>query len=71
MVMSNWIWWAIPEKYIRRYLIFLWLILFIIPGYGFGIQYTKLGLIVNWLWYDIVFYGWAKTKEQIEKDLDK
>ena len=42
-----------------------------IPGYGFGIQYTKLGLIVNWLWYDIVFYGWAKTKEQIEKDLDK
>ena len=71
MVMSNCIWWAIPEKYIRRYLIFLWLVLFIIPGYGFGIQYTKLGLIVNWLWYDIVFYGWAKTKEQIEKDLDK
>ncbi len=71
MVMSNWIWWAIPEKYIRKYLIFLWLVLFIIPGYGFGIQYTKLGLIVNWLWYDIVFYGWEKTKEQIEKDLDK
>jgi len=27
-----------------------------------------LGLVVNYLWFDIVFYGWVKFKEKLEGD---
>jgi hypothetical protein len=66
----NWFWFAIPEKYIRRYVIYLALILFIIPYWVFGFYYTRLGIIVNLIWFDIIFYGWVKVREQLERDLD-
>ena len=67
-MISNWLFWAIPEKYIMKYLVTLWLALFIIPQYFFGLYYTKLGFIVNFFWYDLIFYGWVKFKEAMEKD---
>ena len=66
----NWLWFAIPEKYIQRYIIYLALILFIIPYWIFGFYYTRLGIIVNLIWFDIIFYGWVKVREQLERDLD-
>ena len=65
-MITNWVFWAIPPQYVKRYLITLWLLLFILPGYFFGLQLTKLGIIVNVLWYDIIFYGWVKFKEKLE-----
>ena len=64
--MMNWIFWAIPEQYIRRYFLYLALILFFIPNYIFGIYYTVLGFVVNYLWFDLVFYGWVKFKDKLE-----
>jgi hypothetical protein len=40
----------------------------ILPGYVLGLQFTKLGFIINLLWFDLVFYGWVKVKQQIEGD---
>tara|TARA_B100000214_G_scaffold321199_1_gene256671 strand:- start:35 stop:154 length:120 start_codon:yes stop_codon:yes gene_type:complete len=37
-----------------------------VPGFFFGLQLTKLGIVVNILWYDIIFYGWVKVKEKLE-----
>jgi|TARA_X000001388_G_C2165085_1_gene97662 hypothetical protein len=64
--MLNWIFWAIPREYIRRYLITLWLVLFFMPALFLGVRLTMLGLLVNFLWFDIVFYGWVKFKEKLE-----
>ncbi len=66
--MINWIFWAIPHQYIRTYFISLWLVLFFLPGVLLGVRLTMLGLLVNFLWYDIVFYGWVKFKEKLEGD---
>ena len=49
----------------------LTLILFILPFYFFGFYYTTLGFLINFLWYDIVFYGWVKVRESIERDLEE
>ena len=66
--MLNWIFWAIPREYIRRYFITLWLVLFFMPALFLGVRLTMFGLLVNFLWYDIVFYGWVKFKERLEGD---
>ena len=66
--MLNWIFWAVPPEHVRRYLITMWLALFIIPGYIFGLHLTKLGFIINLLWYDLVFYGWVRFKQMMEGD---
>ena len=66
--MLNWIFWAIPTQYVRTYVITLWLVLFFLPGVLLGVRLTMLGLLVNFLWYDIVFYGWVKFKQKLEGD---
>jgi hypothetical protein len=66
--MLNWFFWAVPQEYVRRYIITMWLVMFIIPTYVFGLQFTKLGFIINLLWYDMIFYGWVRVKQIIEGD---
>lgn len=67
--MSNtWLWWAVPQAHIRRYIIMMMLVMFIIPNYIFGIQFTKLGFLLNLIWYDIIFYSWYRMKNLFEGD---
>ena len=66
--MLNWIFWAIPREYVRRYFITLWLVMFIIPNYIFGLYFTKIGFIINLLWYDMIFYGWVRVKQTLGGD---
>ena len=65
-MIMNWIFWAIPPEYVRRYFITLWLVLFFLPGVFLGVRLTILGLFINFLWYDIIFYGWVRFKERME-----
>ena len=71
MILWHWFWWTIPIKYIKTYFIMLSLIMFILPFYFFGFYYTTLGFLINFVWYDIVFYGWVKVRESIERDLEE
>tara|TARA_X000000950_G_scaffold287792_2_gene401678 strand:+ start:170 stop:373 length:204 start_codon:yes stop_codon:yes gene_type:complete len=63
----NWIYWTVPKKYVRRYLVMLALVLVIIPQFIFGIMYTTLGFLVNLIWFDMIFYGWVRFREQLER----
>ena len=67
-MISNWLFWAIPRNYVRRYLFMFWLVMFFLPGYFLGLQFTKLGFIINWIWFDLVFYGWVRAKQMIGDD---
>ena len=64
----NWLFWAIPPNYIRRYIFLLWLVMFFMPGFIFGLQLTKLGFIINWIWFDLIFYGWVRARQTIGDD---
>ena len=70
-MIRNWLYWAVPEKYAMKYIVILWLALFLIPYYIFGLYYTKLGIILNLIWYDLIFYGWVKAKQRVEGDDDE
>ena len=52
----------------RRYIVTMILVMFIIPNYLFGIQFTKLGFLLNLIWYDIIFYSWYRLKNLFEGD---
>ena len=66
--MLNWLFWAIPRQYIRPYIFALWLVMFFLPAYIMGLQLTKLGFIINWIWFDVVFYGWVRAKQMLGDD---
>ena len=38
----------------------------VVGGVFLGVRLTILGLFINFLWYDIIFYGWLKFKERME-----
>ena len=67
--MTRWIFWAVPEPMAKRYAIGLILLIYIFPSL-FGVYYTKIGAIINILWYDIIFYVFSRAKEN-RKDKDE
>ena len=66
----NWIYWTVPQKHFKRYLITLILVMFILPQYVFGVMYTMLGFLINLIWFDLIFYGWVKVRDEMER-MDK
>ena len=67
----NWVYWYVPDSYVKRYIIMMILIMFVIPNALFGVYYTMIGFLVNLIWYDLIFYMWMKAKEKLgENDGD-
>jgi len=66
--MLNWLFWQVPADYIGRYAVTLWLVMFVIPQFLFGIKFTIMGFLLNLIWYDVIFYGWYRVKQQLEGD---
>jgi hypothetical protein len=60
----NWIFWNVPALYVKRYIFWLFIMLFGFP-YLFGFYYTQLGVVINILWYDIIFYVFVRIREGI------
>ena len=67
-MISNWLFWAIPKQYAMKYMVTLWFVMFIIPTFVFGMQFTRLGFVMNLIWYDIIWYGWIKSKEAAKRN---
>jgi|TARA_A100001011_G_scaffold181232_1_gene190121 hypothetical protein len=65
--MTRWIFWAVPEPMAKRYAIGLILLIYVFPSL-FGVYYTKLGAVMNILWYDIIFYVFSRAKENRKDD---
>jgi len=62
--MNNWLYWSIPERFVRQYLWIMFLVMIFIPKYLFGITYTTMGFLLNLIWFDVIFYHWAKNRER-------
>jgi hypothetical protein len=42
-------------------------LLYVLPTL-FGFYYTKLGVVINIIWYDVIFYVFARIREKMEDD---
>ena len=65
--MLRWIFCAVPEKFVKRYALGLILLIYVLP-YLFGFYYTKLGIVINIIWYDVIFYVFARIRENMEEE---
>jgi len=66
-MIMNWLFWAVPDQFVKRYAIGLLLLLYVLPTL-FGFYYTKLGVVINIIWYDVIFYVFARIRETMEDD---
>ena len=41
--------------------------MWVLPRYFFGLQFTTFGWLINFLWFDFVFFIWYKMKTAIDK----
>jgi hypothetical protein len=67
MTQTSWTTWAVPAEYVQTYLFVMFMSMYILPKYIFGLSFTTLGWLINLLWFDFVFYIWYKMKITIEK----
>ena len=49
----TWLFWQVPESKVKHYIIMMLLILFLLPAL-FGIRYTSMGYVFNFLWADFI-----------------
>jgi len=64
---ARWITWAVPTNLAKTYVLTMFLAMWVLPRYFFGLQFTTLGWFINLLWFDFVFFMWYKMKITIEK----
>ena len=66
--MLNWVFYTIPPNRRIHYGICLWLVMWIIPEYVLGIQFTTIMLFVNFITYDILYFQMLKVEAQLKDD---
>jgi hypothetical protein len=66
---NNWLYWSVPAEKARHYIIVMILMMYFVPKYLFGIRFTTLGYLMNFLLYDAVYYFMYQV-EQVMKGKD-
>lgn len=67
---NNWLYWSVPAEKARHYVIVMTLMMYFVPEYLFGIRFTTLGYLMNFLLYDAVYYFVYQVEQAIKKNLD-
>ena len=68
--MINWIFYSVPEYKKTHYVFIMFIMMVIVPKYLFGIRFTSLGYLMNFLLYDAVYYFVYQVEQAIKKNLD-
>jgi|DEB0MinimDraft_3_1074331.scaffolds.fasta_scaffold468882_1 hypothetical protein len=66
-MLGSWLYWSVPAEKARHYVIVMTLMMYIVPEYLFGIRFTTLGYLMNFLLYDATYY-FVHRVEQAMKD---
>ena len=65
-MISKWIYWQVPDRHVKRDIALLIMIMFVVPNLVFGMYYTILGFLINLIWFDAIFYGYMKIRDEME-----
>lgn len=69
--MEKWIFFSVPEHKKMHYVFVMFMMMFIVPKYIFGLQFTILGNFINFLIYDFIYYQWYRVEQFIIKNRRK
>lgn len=69
--MTNWLFYAVPERRKMNYAITMFLIMIVVPKYLLGLHFTMLGNLVNFLIYDFLYYKMIQVEEYLRRNRDE
>ena len=68
---NNWLYWSIPAEKARHYIIIMTIMMVIVPTYLFGIRFTSLGYLLNFLLYDALYYVTYRIEQAMKGKDDR
>ena len=66
----EWTTFTIPYSHIKHYILLMIFALWFLPGV-FGLRFTLMGYVLNYLWADFLFYIWYKAKLRAQIEWEK
>ena len=68
---NNWLYWSVPAEKARHYIIIMTIMMVIVPTYLFGIHFTSLGYLMNFLLYDALYYVTYRIEQAMKGKDDR
>ena len=68
---NNWLYWSVPAEKARHYIIVMTIMMVIVPTYLFGIRFTSLGYLMNFLLYDALYYVTHRIEQAMKGKDDR
>jgi hypothetical protein len=68
---NNWLYWSVPAEKARHYIIIMTIMMVIVPTYLFGIRFTSLGYLMNFLLYDALYYVTYRIEQAMKGKNDR
>jgi hypothetical protein len=68
---NNWLYWSVPAEKARHYIIIMTIMMVIVPTYLFGIRFTSLGYLLNFLLYDALYYVTYRIEQAMKGKDDR
>jgi hypothetical protein len=68
---NNWLYWSVPAEKARHYIIIMTIMMVIVPTYLFGIRFTSLGYLMNFLLYDALYYVTYRIEQAMKGKDDR
>ena len=65
--MNQWLYWRVPDRKRNHYIFVMVMMMFVVPRFLLGIQFTVAGHFINFLIYDVLYYLFY----QVEKKLNR
>lgn len=66
----EWSTFTVPYRFIKNYIILMIFALWFLPGI-FGLRFSLMGYVLNYLWADFMFYVWYKAKLRAQKEWER
>ena len=66
----EWSTFTVPYRFIKNYIILMIFALWFLPGI-FGLRFSLMGYVLNYLWADFMFYVWYKAKLRAQIEWEK
>lgn len=63
--MNQWLYWRVPDRKRGHYIFVMVMMMFIVPRFLLGIQFTMAGYLINFLIYDVLYYLFYQVEKKL------
>lgn len=63
--MNQWLYWRVPYRKRNHYIFVMVMMMFVVPRFLLGIQFTMAGHFINFLIYDVLYYLFYQVEKKL------